>query len=138
MTRFDILFETNSFNVSEIKEHFINPCCFGEDVADWLRQRLSERGVTAGIPGQEDWGWYMFAQRDSQRYFLGISGYLKEAAVGKNDGEWRIMVEKKRSIWEKVQGKNQITENEPIISILEDILHEQTDVRKVTREFRSL
>jgi hypothetical protein len=37
MTRFDILFETDRFNVSEVKRHFINPCCFGEDLAGWLR-----------------------------------------------------------------------------------------------------
>jgi hypothetical protein len=27
MARFDILFETDRFNVSQVKEHFINPCC---------------------------------------------------------------------------------------------------------------
>ena len=55
--RFDILFETNRFNVSEVKKHFINPGCFGEGLADWLRQRLSEECVAAEPPGQEDWGW---------------------------------------------------------------------------------
>lgn len=31
MTSFDILFETDRFNASVVKEHFINPCGFGED-----------------------------------------------------------------------------------------------------------
>jgi hypothetical protein len=107
MKRCDILFETNRFNVSEVKRHFINACCFGEDLADWLSQRLREQDVSAETPGQEDWGWYMFAQRDSQRYFLGIVGYAREGAIGKNDGEWRIMVEKKRSVREKVPKREQ-------------------------------
>lgn len=41
----DILFDTNRFNLSEVKEHFINPGCFGEDLAVWLRAKLIERGI---------------------------------------------------------------------------------------------
>ena len=138
MTSFNILFETDRFNVSEVKEHFINPCCFGEDLAEWLRQRLAEKGVTAGTPGQEDWGWYLFAQQDSQRYFLGMGGYPGKGGLGKNDGEWRIIVEKRRSIWEKLRGRNKITATDPVVSIIEDILREQPDVRNLSRDFTSL
>ncbi len=138
MTRFDILFETSRFNVSEVREHFINPCCFGEDLAEWLREQLSEKGVPVGAPYQEDWGWEMRARQGSQGYFLGVGGYLIEGAIDKNDGEWRIMVEKRRSIWEKVRGRNKMSESEPILSIIEDILREQADVRNINREFTSL
>ena len=48
----DILFETDRFNVSEVKEHFINPCCFGEDLAEWLRQELIKREITASAPAK--------------------------------------------------------------------------------------
>jgi hypothetical protein len=43
--------------ILESGEHFINPCCFGEDLAAWLRSRLAEKNVHAGTPYQEDWGW---------------------------------------------------------------------------------
>jgi len=138
MTHLDILFETNRFNVSEVKEHFTNPCCFGEDLAEWLRQQLAKKGVSAGAPYQEDWGWEMLARQGSQGYFLGVGGYHKEGAVYKNDGEWRIMVEKRRSIWEKLRGKNNMVETEPILSTIEDILREQADLRDVKREVVSL
>jgi hypothetical protein len=134
MTRFDILFETDRFNVSEVKEHFINPCCFGEDLAEWLRQRLAQKGLIAGAPYQEDWGWEMLMRRDSEQYCVGVGGYRTEGAAGKNDGEWRIMVEKKRSIWDKLRGRNAIAEGESILMIIEDILREQTDVRNLRRE----
>ncbi len=137
MANFNILFETDRFNLSEVKEHFINPCCFGEDATEWLRQRLTEKGLTAGATGQEDWGWYLFARQDSRSYFLGVGGYHRESAVGKNDGEWRIMVEKKRSVWEKLQGKNELTEDDPILAILEEILRREADIRKVRREIAS-
>ena len=29
--------ETDLFEPREVKPHFINPCCFGEDFATWLR-----------------------------------------------------------------------------------------------------
>jgi len=138
MKRFDILFETNRFNVSEVGKHFINPCCFGEDFAEWLRQQLTRKGYTAGVPYQEDWGWEVLAQHGSQRYYLGVSGFLKEDAVGKNAGEWRIMVEKKRSIGERLRGRNHMADSEPILAIVESILREQTDIRNVRAEFVSL
>jgi hypothetical protein len=138
MTRFDILFETDRFNVSEVKEHFINPYCFGEDLAEWLRQRLALTGVNAGAPYREDWGWEMLTQHDSEQYYLGVGGCLIEGAASKNDGAWRIMIEKNRSTWEKLRARNTIPETEPILSIVEDILREQADVRNLRRESVSL
>jgi hypothetical protein len=30
-----------NFEHREVKSHFINPCCFGEDFAAWLKEQLS-------------------------------------------------------------------------------------------------
>jgi hypothetical protein len=35
-----IMVETDLFEHREVKPHFINPCCFGEDFAAWLKQEL--------------------------------------------------------------------------------------------------
>ncbi len=137
MGRQDILFESDRFNVSEVKEHFINPCCFGQDLAEWLRQELIKRDITSSTAGQEDWGWYLLVQRGSERYFLGVGGYHKEGALSANHGEWRIMVEKRRSLWDKLRGKNKITATDPIFSVIEEILHGQAGVLNVTRELSS-
>src|SRR5580658_6278176 len=32
---------TDMFEHRNAKPHFINPCCFGEDFAEWLKQELS-------------------------------------------------------------------------------------------------
>lgn len=48
------------------------------------------------------------------------------------------MVETRRSIWEKLRGKNKISETDPMLSIIEDILREQAEVRNISREFMSL
>ena len=127
----DIVFETSRFNLSEVGEHFINPCCFGEDLAEWLRAKLCERGVSADQPGQEDWGWYTGTTVGGQRYFIGIGGNPTENGAPKNHGEWRIFVEKRRSLWQLISGKNKITPEDEIISLLLNILAQEPDFEQI-------
>jgi hypothetical protein len=50
--------ETDLFEHREVKPHFINPCCFWEDFAKWLRQELADitaLGFELSEPIQEDW-----------------------------------------------------------------------------------
>jgi hypothetical protein len=129
--RVDFLFETNRFHLSQVKDNFIHPCCFGKDLAEWLRDRLVESRLSASPPGQEDWGWYVRIRQDSQRYLLGVAGNRKPAAASANDGEWRIMMEKRRSLWEKALGKNMLTDADSILSTIANILREQSDFRDV-------
>jgi hypothetical protein len=52
-----ITVETDLFEHREVKPHFINPCCFGEDFAAWLKQELArfpELGVQLSEAIQED------------------------------------------------------------------------------------
>ena len=61
-----ITVETDLFEHREAKPHFINPCCFGEDFAGWLKRELShfpEMGVEVSEPIQEDYGWGLWASR---------------------------------------------------------------------------
>jgi hypothetical protein len=55
-----VTFESTAFNMAEPKAYFINPCCFGDEVAKWLIGELRRQGVDADEkPGQEDFGWYL-------------------------------------------------------------------------------
>ena len=52
--------ETDLFEHREVKPHFINPCCFGEDFTAWVKQELSrpaDLGFEISDPIQEDYGW---------------------------------------------------------------------------------
>jgi hypothetical protein len=92
-----------------------------------------KESIMTGTPGQEDWGWYLLVQRGVERYFLGICGYRKERAQSPKNGEWRIIVEKRRSVWEKILGRNEITDCDPVFLIIEAILREQSDVQNIAR-----
>ena len=73
-TRYDLIFSSDRFNLSEPKDYFINDCCYGDDVARWLGERLQLRGWTVAEPDQEDWGWYFDARNGQTTYFVGVGG----------------------------------------------------------------
>ncbi|MBW3624296.1 MAG: hypothetical protein KY468_12890 [Armatimonadetes bacterium] len=67
--RTTVTFKSSAFNTTEPKEHFINPCCFGDDLARWMIQALYDRGIDAEEePGQEDFGWYLRFKLQGQEY----------------------------------------------------------------------
>jgi hypothetical protein len=71
-----IIVETDLFEHREVKPHFINPCCFGEDFAAWLKQEISrfpELGVELSDPIQEDYGWGLWASRGKDRSWIALS-----------------------------------------------------------------
>jgi hypothetical protein len=67
-----VRFQAAAFNSTEPKAHFINPCCFGDDVANWLKPRLEALGYRVDGPDQEDWGWYLVSYRDGRAHYLNI------------------------------------------------------------------
>src|SRR5438876_11436835 len=104
MNALRILFKTGRFNLSKVGDHFINPCCFGEDVARWLRQELTEKKIETREPYQEDWGWELPTKSGDQSYFLCMSGSSDGSTANPDEGKWGIIVEKIRSIWQHVNG----------------------------------
>jgi hypothetical protein len=74
--RDEITIETDLFEYREVKPHFINPCCFGEDFAAWLHVRLSPleaEGFHFSDPIQEDYGWGLSASHRVDRFWIALS-----------------------------------------------------------------
>jgi hypothetical protein len=134
MSRKDILFKTERFNLSIVKKNFINPCCFGEDLATWARELMISRGMSVAGPEQEDWGWYLDAELEGIKYFIGISGNADEEDGQSNNGEWRIMIENKRSLGEKLFGKNKLSEDDRLVVLLLNEVKAQADFSDVRQE----
>ena len=134
MNALDILFKTNRFNLSKVGDHFINPCCFGEDLAAWLRLKLGERGLRANDPYQEDWGWELPVVASSGSYYLCMSGNSDQSSADADQGEWRIIVEKKRSIGQRLTGQGNIGAGDELIRIVKEILSAEPEIREVHLE----
>ena len=131
MNALDILFRSGSFNLSKVGEHFINPCCFGEDLATWLQPRLTIKGIETAKPYQEDWGWELPVKCGQSSYYLCMSGNADDE--GSDQGEWRIIVQKRRSILERLIGTGEIADPDPLIGIIEQILSEEPIISNVQR-----
>jgi hypothetical protein len=97
-----VTFESDAFNTSESKEYFINPGCFGNDVAQWLMARLRSAGVeTDEEPGQEDFGWYFNFTVPEGRHCC-VLGY-GPAGEGES-GVWIAWLERSRGLLRSLSG----------------------------------
>lgn len=71
-----ITVETDLFEHREVKPHFINSCCFGEDFAAWLKEQLSplvESGFNLSKIVQEDYGWVFWVSHEKDRFWIALS-----------------------------------------------------------------
>lgn len=98
-----VTFESGAFNTSEPKEYFMNPGCFGDDVARWLMARLRRAGLeTDEEPGQEDFGWYFDFTVPEGRHCC-VLGYRPEGEG--ESGVWVAWLERSRGLLGSLLGR---------------------------------
>jgi hypothetical protein len=75
--RTHVTFVTELFNTEDVKDYFINPCCFGDDCAQWLIDRLVSQGSekVGERPTQEDFGWFFSATMGQQDFTICVGLY---------------------------------------------------------------
>jgi len=45
-----VTFESTAFNMITPRDYFVNPCCFGDDLAEWLIREISAGNRRRGWP----------------------------------------------------------------------------------------
>ena len=97
-----VTFESTAFNMTEPKDYFINPCCFGDDVAEWLILELRKRGMrTDEKPGQEDFGWFL----NFEAAGVGHTFVIGHRPTGESEvGTWIGWLERKRRLIGSIVG----------------------------------
>lgn len=91
-----VTFASPAFNATERRDHFINDCCYGDDVARALIEQLRGRGITVDAePGQEDFGWYFgfHVGGTDYQFVLGL-----RPADGNNPAVWIGQLERKTGL----------------------------------------
>jgi len=98
-----VTFESTAFNMAEPKDYFINPCCFGDDLAKWLIDELRKQGSRTDYePGQEDFGWYLNFE---------VAGIAHTFVIGhrptsENEaGTWFGFIERNRGFFGSIFGR---------------------------------
>jgi hypothetical protein len=68
--------------------HFLNPRCFGEDIAQWVGPALTAAGLEPGPPIQEDYGWVLWTRSGGCQILLVIG--LSDDSPSRDLAEWHI------------------------------------------------
>ena len=79
---------TELFEATTPGDHFINPRCFGEDFAKWLRQKLEAQRIESCEPIQEDWGWVLLLKHQAHTFTVSIG--VMDGSIGEVPAEWRV------------------------------------------------
>jgi hypothetical protein len=115
--RTHVTFVTRLFNTEEVKDYFINPCCFGDDCAQWLIDRLvSQRSEKVDErPTQEDWGWCFSITAEQRDFMIGVG--LCEDEDSPNT--WLVFIESQLSwLSRKLFGRSDDAE---LLAVCEEI-----------------
>ena len=92
-------FRSGKFNLSAPEPHWINPGCFGEDLASWLHDRLLRvPGLQVAPPDEEDWGWFLPITREGDSFRLDIG------LVPEEPPEWMVHLVPQPSLLQRLKG----------------------------------
>ena len=99
----------------------------------WLREELSKARYQVTEPATEDWGWYIDVEGRGASYLVGASADAEERSP---DLEWVIQVHKRRTVKDKLLGRNKMTADDPLAMLVERTVRADPSIEQVsvTRE----
>jgi hypothetical protein len=128
-----VTFKSSAFNSSEQKPYFINPGCFGDDVAKWVREQLRGKGYQAAeLPGQEDFGWYFTFLMSGVEYCF-VIGYRPGSDA--SEGVWTGWLERSRGFVASVLGGRKRGVQSAAARVIHEILSSSPLIRDVCWHF---
>jgi hypothetical protein len=120
--------------MTEPRDYFINPCCFGDDVAEWLIGELRKQGMgTDEKPGQEDFGWYVNFELAGINHTL-VIGHRPHGET--EEGTWIGWLERQRGLIGSILGRRKRGIQSSAAQAIHQILTESQTVRDVRWHFR--
>src|SRR5579871_4621269 len=125
-----ISFATTKFDASKETPNPINPIA-GQGVLRWLRDELAKVGWEATEPDAEDWGWYMIVKQGGVSYLVGAGGRFEDDVP---PADWMVQIHKRRSLLEKLTGRNKMAGDDSLTGAIENILRHDASFTKVEIE----
>lgn len=130
-----VTFKSSAFNTSEPKKYFINPSCFGDDLASWLIDQLRGKGYEVpDAPRQEDFGWF-FTFRVSEIEHCFVIGH--RPGDGNEEGLWIGWLERNRGFLPSLVAARKMGVQPVAAQVIQEILSGPSQVRDLRWHFAS-
>ena len=133
-----ISFETRLFDLDKEDENPINPIK-GKSVGEWMANLLKNDGIEVTEVDAEDWGWYSYATCQGSKYLVGFIGLPSESKD--ETPEIMIQIDKSRSFFESISGKNKMTEKDPLLLKVQGYIngiHDVASVKVLKNEYQGI
>ena len=110
-------FHSAAFNLSEQRDIFIQDSNFGNDVAEWLADRLSDEGFEVSDQiHQDETGWFVPFEKDADKFDLGVT------ALSVDNQTWLVWIEPTPGFFGKMLGRHRTPVPEAVLRKLHQIL----------------
>lgn len=131
-----VMFRSDAFNTTDSREYFINDCCFGDDVGQWLIPELRQRGIDVDAePDQEDWGWYLTCRADGIEHTIGIG--FRPGDTEADPGEWLCFITRRVGVFQRLAGTRKHDVVDQVPRAMHDALHDARSIRDVRWHFQA-
>jgi hypothetical protein len=106
----------HKFEITDAKQ-YINRCCYGGDIlVSLIEPHLRENNFKIGKSGQEDWGWFIWFDKQKCGYSIDIG--LEDEELWK----YKIFVIEKTSFWKRLFSKSSESNLDEICSLVDSAL----------------
>ncbi len=123
-------FETSAFDDSaEVRSETVNGIV-GHSLATWLANELKAAGFAASDIWAEDHGWDFAITHAGVKYHCACSLATEDGAPF----EGHVAVAKRRSLWDRLTGRNAYTKDDPVAAEILAVLQRSADVAKLAAE----
>ena len=125
---YTIRFYSDKFDLKNEVENSINPIN-GISVGEWLHPLVERENIVVSSIAEEDWGWYSYATLHEQTYLVGYAAIPDDHH--ENHAEVIIQIHKKRTLFEKILGKNKLQQDDSLVKVI-------SAIAKNTKEFKDI
>lgn len=129
-----VTFSSPAFNMTETRDHYVNPECFGDDVALWFIEEMSTRGHPTAAPGPEDFGWHILFGDEPSPHCLVISHLLDDS----DRFLWFCEVERHVGFWKSLMGRRTRAVTESAVDLVHDVLSQSPMIHQIRWYYHDL
>lgn len=125
-----VTFVTTLFNATEVRDYFINDCCFGDDCSAWLIGKLKAHATlqVGEEPIQEDWGWCFGATVGQRSFLVGVGLYEDDEVPNR----WLVFIDSQLgSLKRKLFGQTDHAEHREVCEAVDRVLKSDSNIRDI-------